>query len=129
MVAGDISVVFAECSPWAGIWAKLGNTKPTAITRATRIVIISRGQDLFATQCSKPVSNHSASAEMGWMLAIASHVLPEPFHHGKVKSGVTLLSKYNRNGASKHRCARCVVRVLQSQLAFVAEIPIDATTR
>jgi hypothetical protein len=74
MVAGDISVVFAECSCWAGIWAKLGNTNPTAITRATRIVIISRGQDLFAKQCSKPGNGHSASAEMDRAQAIASVV-------------------------------------------------------
>jgi hypothetical protein len=90
MVAGDISVVFAECSCWAGIGAKLGNTNPEAITRATRIVIISRGQDLLAKQCSKPGNSHSASAEMDRAQAIASAIIPEPFHHGKVKSAIPL---------------------------------------
>ena len=61
-----------------------------AITRATRIVIISRGQDLFAKQCSISRNTHYASTEMDRAQAIASAAIPAPFHHGKVKSGILL---------------------------------------
>ncbi len=45
--------------------AKLGNTDPTAISRATRILIISREKDLFAKLYSKPSETRSASSESG----------------------------------------------------------------
>lgn len=71
-----ISPEFAGWSCRRGICAWLGRTKPVAITRATKIVIISRGQDLFAKQCSRPGNAHSAPLEMDRVKAIARAAIP-----------------------------------------------------